>query len=170
MPRPGSALWGHGYRRLVTICAIAAFMPVPGKHGGCLLAVREGPGAVQGQRNENKVVVITPRIGIRSCRGATLPEYLEISGDRVAGTDSMVLLVQRPDPAIRRRRLGFPVPRADSPDLQSSQGNVVTAGRPRRSAAVCALLQTRADYPTRCGPSHDIKPIAEYLLSFGLRP
>ncbi len=32
---------------------------------------------------------------------------------------------------------------------------------PRIAAAVCALLQTRADYATRCGPSYVSEPIAD---------
>jgi uncharacterized protein (DUF1330 family) len=73
---------------------VAGFMPVLRKYGGRLLAADEGPEVVEGQWSGDKVVVLAfaDREGFTAW--ADSAEYQEISKDRVAATESIVLLVR----------------------------------------------------------------------------
>ncbi|OBK29837.1 hypothetical protein A5634_17445 [Mycobacterium asiaticum] len=72
----------------------AAFLDVFRRHPGTLLAADEAPEVVEGNWDREKVVLMSfPDEG--SFRGwAQSPEYQEISRDRQAGADTVVLLVQ----------------------------------------------------------------------------
>ena len=72
----------------------ARFMEVFARHPGTLLAADESPTVVEGQWDREKVVLMSfpdeP-----SFRGwAESPEYQQISKDRRAGADTVVLLVK----------------------------------------------------------------------------
>jgi uncharacterized protein (DUF1330 family) len=72
----------------------AAFMPVIRKYGGRLLVADERPEVVEGHWDGEKVVVMS--FPDREAFAAWLnsPEYSEISKDRVAATEGVVLLVR----------------------------------------------------------------------------
>jgi uncharacterized protein (DUF1330 family) len=72
---------------------VAAFMPVLTKYGGRLLAADERPDVVEGQWSGDKVIVLAFPDRDTFTMWATSPEYREISRDRVAATDGIVLLV-----------------------------------------------------------------------------
>jgi uncharacterized protein (DUF1330 family) len=73
---------------------VAAFMPVLMKYGGRLLAADERPDVVEGQWSGDKVIVMAFPDRDTFTTWATSPEYQEISKDRVAATDGVVLLVR----------------------------------------------------------------------------
>jgi uncharacterized protein (DUF1330 family) len=72
----------------------AKFMEVFRHHPGTLLAADESPRLVEGQWDREKVVLMSfPDAGAFD-GWAQSPEYQEISKDRAAGADTMVLLVK----------------------------------------------------------------------------
>jgi uncharacterized protein (DUF1330 family) len=72
----------------------AKFMAVFRHHPGTLLAADESPQVVEGQWDREKVVLMSfPDAGAFD-GWAQSPEYQEISKDRRAGADSVVLLVK----------------------------------------------------------------------------
>jgi uncharacterized protein (DUF1330 family) len=72
----------------------AAFLPVLAKYGGRLLVADEHPALVEGQWSGEKVVLIEfPDRGTFTT-WANSPEYQEISKDRLAATDGVVVLVR----------------------------------------------------------------------------
>jgi len=98
-----------GYRDPVTVYAIAqisihdrpryqryaaAFMPILVKYGGRLLAADEHPEVVEGEWTGSKVIMMAFPDRDTFTRWAESPEYSEISVDRVAATDGVVLLVR----------------------------------------------------------------------------
>ena len=72
----------------------ARFMEVFRRHPGTLLAADESPQVIEGQWDREKLVLMSfPDEG--SFRGwAQSPEYQDISKDRLAGADTLVLLVK----------------------------------------------------------------------------
>ncbi len=73
---------------------VAAFMPVLHKYGGRLLAADEQPDVIEGQWSGDKVIVMAFPDRDTFTTWATSAEYQEISKDRVAATDGVVLLVR----------------------------------------------------------------------------
>lgn len=73
---------------------VAAFMPVLTKYGGPLLAAEDRPAVVEGQWSGDKVIVMAFPDRDAFTRWANSAEYLEISKDRVAATEGVVLLVR----------------------------------------------------------------------------
>ncbi len=73
---------------------VAAFMPVLIKYGGRLLAADERPVVVEGEWGGDKVIVMAFPDRDTFTTWATSPEYQEISKDRVAATEGVVLLVR----------------------------------------------------------------------------
>ncbi len=72
----------------------ARFMEVFGRYPGTLLAADESPVVVEGQWDREKVVLMSFP-DETSFRGWTeSPEYQQISQDRHAGADTVVLLVK----------------------------------------------------------------------------
>ena len=72
----------------------AKFMQVFRRHPGTLLAADESPRVVEGRWDREKVVLMSfPDAGAFD-GWAQSPEYQEISKDRQAGSDSVVLLVK----------------------------------------------------------------------------
>jgi uncharacterized protein (DUF1330 family) len=73
---------------------MAAFMPVFAKYGGRLLAADEHPRLVEGQWSGDKVVLMEfpDREAFTAWAGS--PEYQEISKDRVAAAECVVLVVR----------------------------------------------------------------------------
>ncbi|KZS73166.1 hypothetical protein A4G29_21095 [Mycobacterium kansasii] len=70
------------------------FMEVFRRHPGTLLASDESPQVIEGQWDHQKVVLM-PFPDEATFRGwAQSPEYQEISKDRRAGADTVVLLAQ----------------------------------------------------------------------------
>lgn len=70
------------------------FMPVLRKYAGRLLAADEAPRVIEGEwRDRNKVVLIAFEDNAAFAAWATSPEYAEISADRKAGADAVVLLI-----------------------------------------------------------------------------
>lgn len=71
----------------------AAFLPVLAKYRGRLLAADESPQVVEGAWSYDKAVLMAfdDRESFRAW--ADSPEYREISRDRVAATDGVVLLL-----------------------------------------------------------------------------
>jgi len=99
----------HHYRGLVTVYAIAqitihdrasydrymnAFMPVLTRYGGRLLAADEQPKVIEGQWSGDKVILMAFPDRDTFTAWAASAEYQEISKDRVAATDGVVLLVR----------------------------------------------------------------------------
>jgi uncharacterized protein (DUF1330 family) len=72
----------------------AAFVPILRRYGGRLLAADESPRVVEGAWSYEKVVLMAfgDRESLR--RWADSPEYREISTDRLAATDGVVLEVR----------------------------------------------------------------------------
>jgi uncharacterized protein (DUF1330 family) len=73
---------------------VAAFMPVLIKYGGRLLAADERPVVVEGEWGGDKVIVMAFPDRDTFTTWAASPEYQEISKDRVAATEGVVLLVR----------------------------------------------------------------------------
>ena len=72
----------------------ARFMPVLQKYKGRLLAAEEEPRVLEGQWwDRNKVVLMAFDDKDAFRAWATSPEYAEISKDRKAGADAVVLLI-----------------------------------------------------------------------------
>jgi uncharacterized protein (DUF1330 family) len=72
----------------------AAFMPFLTKYGGRLLAAEDRPAVIEGQWSGDRVVVVAFPDLDTFTRWSASAEYLEISKDRLAATDSVVLLVR----------------------------------------------------------------------------
>jgi uncharacterized protein (DUF1330 family) len=73
---------------------VAAFMPVLMKYGGRLLVADERPHVVEGHWSGDKVIVMAFPDRDSFTTWATSAEYQEISKDRVAATEGVVLLVR----------------------------------------------------------------------------
>ena len=73
---------------------LAKFMPVLRKYSGRLLAADENPRVLEGEWwDRDKVVLIAFENEAAFTAWATSPEYTEISADRKAGADAVVLLI-----------------------------------------------------------------------------
>jgi uncharacterized protein (DUF1330 family) len=72
----------------------ARFMEVFRRHPGTLLAADESPQVVEGQWDREKVVLMSFPDEAAFNGWARSPEYQDISKDRLAGADTVVLLVQ----------------------------------------------------------------------------
>ena len=72
----------------------AAFMEVFQRYSGTLLAADEAPQVVEGQWQRDKVVVMSFPDETSFREWAESPDYQQISKDRRAGADTVVLLVQ----------------------------------------------------------------------------
>jgi uncharacterized protein (DUF1330 family) len=72
----------------------AAFMPIFARFGGRLLAAEETPRVVEGEWDRNKVVLMEFPDKESYEAWATSPEYVEIAKDRIAGADTVTLLVR----------------------------------------------------------------------------
>ncbi|GAA2912515.1 DUF1330 domain-containing protein [Streptosporangium fragile] len=72
----------------------ARFMDVFRKHSGTLLAADEAPRVVEGKWDREKVVLMSFPDEAAFRGWAESPEYREISEDRLAGADTVVLLVK----------------------------------------------------------------------------
>lgn len=71
------------------------FMPILQKYKGRLLAADESPRVLEGQWwDRNKVVLMAFEDKDAFKAWASLPEYTEISKDRKAGADAVVLLIK----------------------------------------------------------------------------
>jgi uncharacterized protein (DUF1330 family) len=73
---------------------VAAFMPVLMKYGGRLLAADERPEIVEGHWTGDKVILIAFPDRDTFRMWATSAEYRDISKDRLAATEGVVLLVR----------------------------------------------------------------------------
>jgi uncharacterized protein (DUF1330 family) len=73
---------------------VARFMPILVKYGGRLLAADERPEVVEGDWTGNKVIMMAFPDRDMFTRWAGSPEYAEISVDRLAATDAVILLVR----------------------------------------------------------------------------
>ncbi|VBA49797.1 DUF1330 domain-containing protein [Mycobacterium attenuatum] len=72
----------------------ARFMEVFRRHPGTLLAADESPQVIEGQWDHQKVVLMSFPDEAAFHGWAQSPEYQEISKDRLAGADTVVLLAQ----------------------------------------------------------------------------
>jgi uncharacterized protein (DUF1330 family) len=72
----------------------ARFMEIFRRHSGTLLAADESPQVVEGHWDREKVVLISFPDESAFRQWAESPDYQEISKDRNAGADTVVLLVQ----------------------------------------------------------------------------
>ncbi|CAM4444174.1 hypothetical protein MB901379_01549 [Mycobacterium basiliense] len=72
----------------------AKFFDVFRRHSGTLLAADEAPQVVEGQSDSEKVVLMSFPDEAAFRAWAQSPEYQEISKDRHAGADTVVLLVK----------------------------------------------------------------------------
>lgn len=72
----------------------ARFMPVLQQYQGRLLAADEAPAMVEGSWPHDKVILLAFEDHAAYERWATSPEYREISEDRVAATEGVVLTVR----------------------------------------------------------------------------
>ena len=72
----------------------ARFMEVFRRHPGTLLAADERPEVIEGEWDREKVVLMSFPDEAAFRGWAQSPEYQDISKDRRAGADSVVLLVQ----------------------------------------------------------------------------
>jgi uncharacterized protein (DUF1330 family) len=71
------------------------FMPILQKYGGRLLAADETPRVLEGQWWDRNKVVLMQFSDEETFRAwATSPEYAEISKDRKAGAETVVLLIK----------------------------------------------------------------------------
>ena len=70
------------------------FMEVFRRHPGTLLAADESPEVIEGEWDREKLVLMSFPDDASFLRWAQSPEYQEISQDRRAGADTLVLLVQ----------------------------------------------------------------------------
>ncbi|MBF6544259.1 DUF1330 domain-containing protein [Nocardia brasiliensis] len=72
----------------------ARFLEVFDRHAGTLLAADEAPQVVEGTSDREKVVLLSFPDEPAFRAWSESPEYLEIAKDRLAGTDSVIFLVQ----------------------------------------------------------------------------
>jgi uncharacterized protein (DUF1330 family) len=72
----------------------ARFMDVFRRHRGTLLAADESPQVVEGQWDRDKVVLMSFPDAAAFRLWSESPEYQEISRDRLAGADTVVLLAE----------------------------------------------------------------------------
>ncbi len=72
----------------------AKFMEVFRRHPGTLLAADESPQVVEGQWDREKVVLMSFPDEAAFRGWAQSPEYQDISKDRLAGADTVVLLAK----------------------------------------------------------------------------
>jgi uncharacterized protein (DUF1330 family) len=72
---------------------VAGFMPILTRYRGRLLAADESAAVVEGSWSYDKVVLMSFEDRESYQRWALSPEYQDISRDRVAATDGVVLLV-----------------------------------------------------------------------------
>jgi uncharacterized protein (DUF1330 family) len=72
----------------------ARFMEVFRRHPGTLLAADESPEVIEGEWDREKLVLMSFPDEAAFRGWAQSPEYREISKDRLAGADTLVLLVQ----------------------------------------------------------------------------
>ncbi|WBB76404.1 DUF1330 domain-containing protein [Micromonospora sp. WMMD1128] len=72
---------------------VAAFLPVLARHGGRLLVADPAPRVVEGDWPHDKVVLVSFDRREDFERWSTSPEYREISRDREAATEGVVLLL-----------------------------------------------------------------------------
>jgi uncharacterized protein (DUF1330 family) len=72
----------------------ARFMEVFRSHPGTLLAADEAPQVVEGQWDREKLVLMSFPDEAAFRGWAQSPEYQDISKDRLAGADSLVLLAK----------------------------------------------------------------------------
>lgn len=73
---------------------VAGFMPVLRQYGGRLLIADETAEVIQGAWDRDKLVVLAFEDRPAALAWANSPEYGEISRDRIAATDGVVLLAQ----------------------------------------------------------------------------
>ncbi len=85
---------------------VAAFMPILVKYGGRLLAADERPEVVEGEWTGSKVIVMAFPDRDTFTRWAGSPEYTEISVDRLAATEGVVLVVRGVDWSGRTAMIG----------------------------------------------------------------
>ncbi|BBZ62673.1 DUF1330 domain-containing protein [Mycolicibacterium monacense] len=81
----------------------AAFMEVFARYSGTLLAADDAPRVIEGEWTGDKVVLMSFPDEAEFRRWADSPEYQQISVDRRAGTDTVVLLVHGIAASIRNR-------------------------------------------------------------------
>ena len=72
----------------------ARFMEVFRRHPGTLLAADESPRVVEGRWDREKVVLMSFPDETAFNDWAQSPEYQDISKDRIAGADTVVLLLK----------------------------------------------------------------------------
>jgi uncharacterized protein (DUF1330 family) len=72
----------------------ARFMDVFARYSGTLLAADESPRVMEGQWDREKVVLMSFPDEAAFRAWAESPEYQDISRDRHAGADSLVLLIK----------------------------------------------------------------------------
>jgi uncharacterized protein (DUF1330 family) len=72
----------------------ARFMDVFARYSGTLLAADESPQVLEGQSDREKVVLMSFPDEAAFRAWAESPEYQDISRDRNAGADSLVLLIK----------------------------------------------------------------------------
>ena len=72
----------------------ARFMEVFRRHPGTLLAADERPAVIEGEWDREKVVLMSFPNEAAFRGWAQSPEYQDISKDRLAGADTLVLLVK----------------------------------------------------------------------------
>ena len=72
----------------------ARFMEVFRRHPGTLLAADERPEVIEGEWDREKVVLMSFPNEAAFRGWAQSPEYQDISKDRLAGADTLVLLVE----------------------------------------------------------------------------
>ena len=72
----------------------ARFMEVFRRHPGTLLAADERPEVIEGEWDREKVVLMSFPDEAAFRGWAQSPEYQDISKDRLAGADTLVLLVK----------------------------------------------------------------------------
>lgn len=72
----------------------ARFIDIFVRYSGTLLAVDEAPQVLEGQWDRDKVVLMSFPDEVAFRAWAESPEYQEISEDRHAGADTVVLLIE----------------------------------------------------------------------------
>jgi uncharacterized protein (DUF1330 family) len=69
---------------------VSGFMPVLQRYGGKLLVADEQPQVLQGKWDRDKIIIMA--FPDRASYGESSEEYREISKDRIAATEGVVLL------------------------------------------------------------------------------
>ncbi len=72
---------------------VAGFLPALAQYQGRLLAAQEQPDVVEGSWPYDKVILMAFQDRAHFDRWARSPEYQEISRDRLAATDGVVLVI-----------------------------------------------------------------------------